>query len=288
VIEPKPLRLICLVACLAVATTAWAQQRPGQYVDSTSDARQTDARQTKMEFDRLIQHYPPNLRTVLALDPSLLTDQTYLAPYPELAGFLKTHPEITHSPSYYVGSSRMEATQTVYVQPDTTHQFLNGLAGILIFGVLTSFVVWLIRTVIDYRRWNRLSKIQTEVHTRLLDRFTDNADLLAYIQSQAGKRFLESYPIMLDAGPRTVGAPLGRIMWSAQAGIVVAAAGLAFFFIGTRFPRDTARAFEVLGPLCVAIGIGFVISAAASYLISRKMGLIPPPQSAHTELNRGE
>ena len=32
--------------------------------------------------------------------------------------------------------------------------------------------------LVDHRRWLRQSKVQTEVHTKLLDRFTSNDDLL--------------------------------------------------------------------------------------------------------------
>ena len=39
-----------------------------------------------------------------ALDPSLLSNQSYLAPYPALLSFLNGHPE-THNPSYYVGEA---------------------------------------------------------------------------------------------------------------------------------------------------------------------------------------
>ena len=46
-----------------------------------------------------------------------------------------------------------------------------------------------------HRRWSRLSKIQTDVHNKLLDRFTSNEDLLAYIQTPVGRKFLESAPI---------------------------------------------------------------------------------------------
>lgn len=137
-------------------------------------------------------------------------------------------------------------------------------------------VVWLIRTIVDYRRWNRLAKVQTDVHTRILDRFTDNADLLAYIQSQAGRRFLESSPIMLDAGPRSVGAPLGRILWSVQAGLVLAAAGTGLELVSTRFAEDASQPLQVLGALGIALGVGFVLSALISFLISHKLGLIEP------------
>ena len=86
-------------------------------------------------------------------------------------------------------------------------------------------LVWLIRTLVDYRRWNRLAKVQTDFHTKILDRFTANNDLLTYIQSPAGSKFLQSTPIMLDAAPRSMGAPLGRILWSLQGGIVLACGG---------------------------------------------------------------
>jgi hypothetical protein len=119
--------------------------------------------------------------------------------------------------------------------------------------------------------------VQTDVHTRILDRFTDNAELLAYMQSQPGKRFLESTPIMLDAGPRSVGAPLGRILWSVQAGLVLAAAGTGIELVSGRFTEDAAQPLQVLGALGIALGIGFVLSALISFWISNKLGLIEPP-----------
>ena len=51
---------------------------------------------------------------------------------------------------------------------------------------IASGVIWLIKTLIEHRRWSRLSKIQTDVHNKLLDRFSANEDLLAYIQTPAG------------------------------------------------------------------------------------------------------
>ena len=40
--------------------------------------------------------------------------------------------------------------------------------------------------------------MQYQVHNKLLDRFTSNEDLLAYVQTPAGRRFLESAPIPLQ------------------------------------------------------------------------------------------
>ncbi len=43
---------------------------------------------------------------------------------------------------------------------------------------------------------------------------------------------------MLDAGPRSVGALLGRILWSVQAGLVQAAAGTGIEPVIWKFTED--------------------------------------------------
>jgi hypothetical protein len=137
-------------------------------------------------------------------------------------------------------------------------------------------LIWLIRTLIDYRRWNRLAKVQTDVHTKLLDRFTANEDLLAYIQSPAGSKFLQSSPITLDAGSRSVGAPLGRILWSVQGGIVLMAAGIGLQVMGNRISGEAAQPLNALGVLGIALGLGFLLSAIISFMISHRLGLLEP------------
>ena len=103
-------------------------------------------------------------------------------------------------------------------------------------------LTWLIRTFIDYRRWLRLTRIQTDAHTKLLDRLTSNEDLMAYIQSPSGRRFLESAPIALDGGgSKPVSAPVSRILMSLQAGVVLVAGGFGFIFA-------SGRALEDVGP----------------------------------------
>jgi hypothetical protein len=247
---------------------------------------QPDAQRTKEEFSRLMERYPPSLKSVLALDPSLLSDQAYLSPYPSLEGFLNTHPEIAHNPTFFIGDSsdrRGYGHEGESAALSMWREVLSGLAAFLGFGMAMGLAVWLIRTIIDYRRWNRLTKVQTDVHTRILDRFTENADLLAYIQSQAGRRFLESSPITLDAGPRSVSAPVGRILWSVQVGLVLAAAGTGLELISGRFADDASQPLQILGALGIALGVGFVLSALVSFMISNKLGLIEPAKAARQE-----
>jgi hypothetical protein len=161
---------------------------------------------------------------------------------------------------------------------------IDGLAIFGGFGMAIGVIVWLIRTIVDYRRWSRLARVQTDAHTKLLDRFTNTEELLAYIQSPAGSKFLESSPIKLDAAPRsTMGAPLGRIMWSVQGGLVLMAGGIGLQAVSGRFTDESAQPLHVLGVLGIAVGIGFVVSAIISYVISQRLGLIETPAAQRKE-----
>src|SRR5580700_206716 len=79
--------------------------------------------------------------------------------------------------------------------------------------------------------------------------------------------------------PRSVGAPLGRILWSVQAGLVLAALGIGLQEVSGHFSDDASQPLHALGVLGIAVGLGFVISAIISFMISRRLGLIEPPAS---------
>jgi hypothetical protein len=276
----RVLGLGLLAASLSVSTPAgWAQPKrgaapagsPGIPTEPQPVIEQPDAERTMREFSTVLDHYPPTLRGVFQLDPSLLGNPSYLAPYPALASFLDAHPEVVRDPVFYVGSPGSWGRNRTQ---ETWQDVLTGMAVFLGFGMAIGLLTWLIRTFIDYRRWSRLAKVQTDVHAKLLDRFTGNEDLLAYIQSPAGSKFLESSPISLDAGPRSVGAPLGRILWSGQAGVVLAAAGVGLLFVSGQVAGDASQPFHAMGIFGIALGIGFVVSAIISFMISQRLGLI--------------
>jgi hypothetical protein len=246
----------------------------------TDDA---DARDTRERLENILTKYPPSLGLILKLDPSLLSNADYVAPYPALSVFLAQHPEIAHNPSYFFSNVR----QTTWDPRDDRRQVyeivggvLAGLAGFCAFGLAIMAIGWLIRTLINYRRWNRLNKIQTDVHTKLLDRFTASEDLIVYMQTPAGKRFLESAPIPLDSEARSIGAPLSRILWSVQVGVVLAAGALGLLYVSGRVVDEAAQPLFAVAAVGLALGAGFVVSAFVSYAMSRRLGLIDRPAGA--------
>jgi hypothetical protein len=294
---------VLLFATLSACPLA-AQTRPGRGARGASQApaepvevrarefRSDDqsARDTRERLHEIFRQYPPSLAEVLRFDPSLLSNETYLTPYPVLAAFLAQHPEVAHNPGYFVGEYRVNEWQN-----DPRRQVIQlmegvlaGLALFLGFVTVVSVIAWLLKSLIDYRRWLRLSKVQTEAHSKLLDRLTSNEDLLAYIQSSPGRRFLESAPIPVDPATRPISAPIGRILWSVQAGMVVAMGGLGLLYVSHQIPignpaySDLSLPMFVLGIVALALGGGFVLSAIVAYIISLRLGLFDsPPLTPH-------
>ncbi len=70
-----------------------AQSSPGMLLAETQDARQTRER-----LNDIFDQYPPSVREVLRIDPTLMYRADYVANYPVLAAFLEQHPEIAHNP----------------------------------------------------------------------------------------------------------------------------------------------------------------------------------------------
>jgi hypothetical protein len=286
-----PRKLIAFLFAATIAVSAAAQApatttaTPPATATSIPPATNTvvtdsDSHETREAFNSVLRRYPAEVSRVLKLDPSLLANQSYLANYPALSSFLSQHPEVAHSPDFYLGSifipeeaGRENGGERVW------RSTMEGLTIFAVFALIAGVLIWLVRTIIDHRRWNRVSVVQAEVHNKLMDRFTANDDLLAYIQTPAGKRFLESAPVALDAGPRAVSAPIGRILWSVQVGLVVAAAGFGLEYVSRGIEKNVAQPLFAMGILGISIGAGFVLSAIVSYILSRKLGLWEPAPS---------
>jgi uncharacterized membrane protein len=77
---------------------------------------------------------------------------------------------------------------------------------------------------------------------------------------------------------------MARILWSLQGGLVLTAGGIGLEYVRAGMGLEIAQPFHVLGVLAIALGIGFVLSAILSYILSIRLGLIDrtAPQS-HVE-----
>jgi hypothetical protein len=223
--------------------------------------------ETRNLFTALLRRVPPEVTSILVLDPTLLSNETYLAGYPDLAEFLARHPEVRRNPRFYLAEFKVPGQQQGVLD-----EALEGLAIFFTFFLIALALAWFIRTVIEQKRWNRLSRAQSEVHNKIMDRFGTSQELLEYIRTPAGTKFLEAAPISLHA-ERSHSAPLTRIMWSIQLGVVVVALGLGMLLVSIRYEAETSQDLFAMGMIAFSIGAGFIGSALVSILLSKRLGL---------------
>lgn len=256
-------------------TTAATEAAPAETAVTEEAAAEPEVKSSatvRSEFSSLLRRHPAELGRILRLDPTLMRNEEFLSAYPAVARYIEQHPEIHRNPSYYLGE--------FYEAPPRRSEFGEALEAIMVFLTVAAIAValgWFIRTVIEQRRWNRLSRTQTDVHTKILDRFGTSEELLAYIKTPAGSKFLESAPIPLhtERAPQTTpqNAPWVRIMWSIQLGVIIGAAAIGMLLVSLRFVGEGVDGFYVLGVIGLCIGGGFIGSAAVSILLSRRLGL---------------
>src|SRR5688572_15120359 len=71
-----------------------APARPPVEIQSqTPGTLSQNANETRQDFYKVLEQYPPALGRVLRLDPTLMTNQPYLASYPNLAAFFARYPD---------------------------------------------------------------------------------------------------------------------------------------------------------------------------------------------------
>ncbi|GGH12307.1 hypothetical protein [Silvibacterium dinghuense] len=129
-------------------------------------------------------------------------------------------------------------------------------------------VVWIAWIVFSSVRRYKVARLQSEVQASLLQRIDSSQSLIAYAETPAGRQFVDS--LTVEREQRT---PYTRILNSVQAGIVLTCFGLAMLWLRSRIPFS-AEGFTVFGTLAVGLGVGFGVSGAASYILSRSFGLL--------------
>ena len=231
---------------------------------------------TRLTFNQVLDRYP-RLNSVISRDPSLLDNQEYITTNaPGLCEFLQKHPEIARDPEFYMaGRLRREGYNEREMPPDPVSMRIMGdLWPFMVFVIVVGALLWILRVILENRRWGRLAKVQAEAHSKLLERFGSSQELLAYMATEPGKRFLESAPIPVELEQQSrFSAPLGRILWSAQLGLILALGGAGLLYIRGSV-RDADEPLLVFGTLGLTFGIGFILSSIVSYGLSRHLGLL--------------
>jgi len=137
---------------------------------------------------------------------------------------------------------------------------VDWLPAVVLFGVMG----WILTAIPNAIRRYKVAQLQSELQTKLIDKFTSGAELATYMQSDAGRKFV-------DALTFEATSPVDRILGALQVGLVLMAAGGALIYSSYKLPETDIM---VLGPLSLCVGAAFILSAAVSYVFSKSAGLL--------------
>lgn len=290
--------IFCAVSALALAaaplTVAQTHAPATTAAQVPSEKDVADVQEQMLHLLRL----SPTLTAAVSADPSLLADQPYVArSNPELAQFMASHPDIARNPEFYLFSKlnpsdrrRDKALERV-VWPDLTPpqqqesgapRVIEKMIPIVIIPTVFLAFVWIIRIFVDGHRWNRAFRQQSEIHGRLIEKLGTSQELVAYMETEAGKRFLMASPIAegSDFGQRMPNT-VSRVLTSLSAGIVLALLGIGFLLLRNAGP-DTSEPMLITGTLLLMPGLGFILSAGVTWVLARRLGLMPEKEVAQS------
>ena len=145
----------------------------------------------------------------------------------------------------------------------------------LVFVCILGALLWLTHIFVENRRWGRIFKLQTDVHSKLIERFGTSEEVLTYMGTEAGKRFLEATPIAVGFERRQpVPSPVARVLTPLQIGIVMTLLGLGLILLRHSI-SEGATPLLIFGTIVLMPGLGFIISAGITWILARRLGLMP-------------
>jgi hypothetical protein len=136
------------------------------------------------------------------------------------------------------------------------------ISAFLVFG-------WVVHTIVDGMRRRERMRTFTEFYSRLLDRMSSPKDFGDFLQTRGGQRFLDTLSVER-------GHPIERVLRAIQAGLVLLVLGLGCIAADTQvwWHDHDHGGLRVVGIIIMALGVGFLLSATASFSITKSLGLL--------------
>jgi hypothetical protein len=139
----------------------------------------------------------------------------------------------------------------------------------IVIALVTMFffgnIAWIGWVLVNAIRRTKVARAQAEVQSKLLEKFGSSQELLAYMQTEAGQRFIQ-----VESAPVVTKSPHAKILGSIQVGTILGCLGLGLLLLSMVFNDAVPLGFVTL---VFAIGLGFLISSGISYKLSKSWGL---------------
>ena len=196
------------------------------------------------------------LATVIIPGNALLTSK--------VAGTLYKRTKLLRVDAFCGALRGARARQILFLRGKLMEEILPFLVPILISLGLFTMIGWIVW--VNARRRQAKIQAQTELNNRLLEKFGSAAEFVDFLQTEEGRHFLGS--LSMEGL-----SPAERILRSVRTGVILSVAGLGGLLL-SRLSGLDQRAFIIIGITALALGIGFLVSAAVSYRLSKSWGLL--------------
>lgn len=135
----------------------------------------------------------------------------------------------------------------------------------LVLLALFATIGWVIYLAADTAKRQRRIKAQSELHGRLLDKFSSAREVVEFLQTPSGAQFVDR--ISSDREE-----PASGILRSTHRGIILVIVGAGCLGLNWYY-ASRENPLLVIGVILACLGIGFLISAAVSHRLSRSLDL---------------
>ena len=140
------------------------------------------------------------------------------------------------------------------------------LAEVIVMPLFFLAIGWTVKIVLNHRRVLKLSALQAEMQEKTMEKLGGEGEVLEFLRSDLGFKFT-------DVAPAERKYPYAKILGSIQIGIVLLLAGPALLLLRGSV-AGAFEAFSFLGVLGIALGVGFLLSSAISWRLSKSWGLV--------------
>lgn len=148
---------------------------------------------------------------------------------------------------------------------------MNTIASVVIGSTIIICAAWIIASIVNILKQRANTRTRAEVYNRLIDKFGTAPELIDFLKSDAGLRFIEEQAI-------DESQPMSKILGSIRLGVSLGLIGLGMVVVSELWYRELNDLYVVIalgGTIALTAGVGFVISAAISYKLLKSWGLLP-------------
>lgn len=154
----------------------------------------------------------------------------------------------------------------------TVNSLLNTVSAVVIGATIIICAAWIITSIVTSMKQRANTRTRTDVYNRLIDKFSSTPELIEFLRSDAGLRFIEEQTVEPSQ-------PLMKIMNSIRLGVSLALVGGGMLVVGNLWDRtlgdDLYTVIALGGTVALTAGAGFIVAAAISYKLCKSWGLMP-------------